>query len=266
MSVLWPKLPSQSQDGVWGCCLGLWSGRRWSSGIPRWWGVPAPRPSPGLRAKPLLCPGGKSFSKPVVPDLSPSWLWVLRSENKDYGCYRPGRAWYKGDFNVPMGVAAGGPAKGSSRTGGRWSGQKARSEEPAATQRLKYLLDKLIRPKLQTKSGWWGGGGVFVSLSRVLWFISSFSARQNAVVNEKNHCRFFLGVSKAIFQVGCRSLTLLSSFSLENLLWLKTKPYALCCELDLTFRSPNRFSKERFCCTISFGIKALVFMFSFEQF
>lgn len=165
MSVLWPKLPSQSQDGVWGCCLGLWSGRRWSSGIPRWWGVPAPRLPPGLRAKPPLCPGGKSFSKPVVPDLSPSCLWVLRSENKDYGCYRPGRAWYKGDFNVPMGVAAGGPAKGRSRTGGRWSAQKARSEEPAATQRLEVPVGRVNSSKAakQTKSGVGGGGVVYLS-------------------------------------------------------------------------------------------------------
>lgn len=158
VSVLWPKSRSLSQEGVWGCWLGLWGGRASSLGTPTWWGAAAAPPPPGQRAEPPLCPWGKSFFKSAVPDLSPAWPRVKTkvvgaTDRGEHGTKESSARWWvlplEDEQRAAAWPAAGGVASKPAR------------RNPQPPRDWKCLLNKIIHPNKQTKSG--GGGGRYLS-------------------------------------------------------------------------------------------------------
>lgn len=253
MPVLWPESPSQSWEGVWGCWLGLWGER--ASSLGTWGGGERWR----LHIHPQGCvmshhhvlgeellqtcgPRPVACMAPSIKEWKQRW-WVLwTTENM-----------------VQRSLQHAGVCCGWRTSEGRqarpveWP-ESARMD-PQPSREWKCLLDKLIYQNTRTTSGrnlstWAKFHDLFHDLvaGKMLW-----STRKVAEFS----------CSKARFQVRCSSITLSTYFSVRNLLWVKTKPHAIYCELGLTFRSPNRFSKERFCCNIS-SLK-FSFIFWFEQ-
>lgn len=116
-----PNSPSRSQ----GRSLGLLVGVVWSQALTS-------RGAPGLWVKPPPCPQGMSCAKHGPRPAA--WMSLSVTEWKQ----RLWVLWTRGSIAQRrllqlLGTAAGGPAKGSGESGGRWGGPKAGSEEATAT-------------------------------------------------------------------------------------------------------------------------------------